>query len=116
MILGEMVAVVAEFVRRISGGDYESALAMCQRHDGATQFRESLRSLFGDLVDDIGEMPLDGWQELWVLGPADMDDQYVLVDAPVWDTAGRMMDWFFKFALMPGQGEEWQIDYVTASY
>ena len=37
------------------------------------------------------------------------------VDVPVWSRNGENMDWWLKFALIPGPGEGWRIDYVTPS-
>lgn len=81
----------------------------------ASSFREA-RSVWGDMLDAVGEMPTDGWRSVLVQGPIETPEGIVaLVDVPVWNQHGDDMDWFLKFALIPGSGEEWRIDYVTLS-
>ena len=114
MRLGEVIDAVAEFLRLVAVKDYASAAALGQRIDGSTA--QEILGPFADMQDDIGKMPPDGWRSVHVQGPIETTEGLVvLADVPVWDREGNDMDWFFKFALGEGHGEEWCIDYVNPS-
>lgn len=114
MLLGRVIAVVAEFVSLVSLKDYGGAAALGQRIDLPT-FKNQL-SAWDWMLDDIGEIPSDGWRDIWVQGPIEGPEGTVAyVEVPVVDRNGEHLDWFLKFALVPGLGEDWRIDYVTPS-
>lgn len=114
MLLGRVIAPINEFIRLVATNDYDAALGLALRTDDASTFRQHLVGIWGEMVDEIGEMPADGWQNVYLYQAP--DGERVQVDVPVWDRSGVDMDWFFKFSLIPGHGEEWRIDHVHASH
>jgi hypothetical protein len=86
-----------------------------ERRAAESRFLEELAS-FDRLLEEIGEMPADGWQRVWVQGPIETPaGPVVYADVPVWDKDGEDMGWFIELALLPGAGEEWVIDHASAS-